>query len=136
MASPEHKEHTMRTPVRLIAFSLSALLVSSTMASSALAAAPLLKCVDTAGRVTLTDHPCADGTQQVNMLDASGRPIVAEHFVATAAEIPRGPLPKRPPPTANPLARPSPDVATLKAARMAMQLGDSMHQQQKVAGLN
>lgn len=125
----------MRTPTRLIAFSL-VFHLGALLASSAMAAPPLLKCVDTAGRVTLTDHPCPDGSQQLNMLDASGRPVVAEHFIATAAEIPRGPLPKRPPPSANPLARPSPDVATLKAARMAMQLGDSMHQQQKVAGLN
>ena len=122
---------TSARPVAL-AFSLGALL----FASSAMAAPPLLKCVDSAGRVTLTDHACADGTQQVNMLDASGRPIVAEHFIATAAEIPRGPLPKRAPPTASPQAKPSPDVATLRAARMAMQLGDSMHQQQKVAGLD
>jgi hypothetical protein len=94
----------------------------------------IVKCVDGAGRITLTDQPCDGGAATVRLAssppvdDASARaepyPLVAEQAV-----LPPPPDRRR---TAAPRVKAKPmmrDVATLKAARAQFLLSDAVGKQ-------
>ena len=107
------------------------LLATVTIAApAALAQNPIVKCVDNAGRVTLTDMPCEAGTTTVRMANMAGQegvtrvtpyPLVAERAVLPPART----LQRQAVPMERVAARPlSSDVATLKAARAQFLTGD------------
>ena len=107
------------------------LLATVTIAApAALAQNPIVKCVDSAGRVTLTDMPCEAGTTTVRMANMPGTegvtrvapyPLVAERAVLPPART----LQRQAVPMERVAARPlSSDVATLKAARAQFLTGD------------
>ena len=99
-------------------------------AATALAGADIVKCVDGAGRVTLTDQPCEGGTTMVRLANtpadegitrAEPYPLVAEHSVLPPPPVQRRHVGLRTV-KAKPLTR---DVATLKAARAQFLILDS-----------
>ena len=107
------------------------LLATVTIAApAALAQNPIVKCVDSAGRVTLADMPCEAGTTTVRMANMPGTegvtrvapyPLVAERAVLPPART----LQRQAVPMERVAARPlSSDVATLKAARAQFLTGD------------
>jgi hypothetical protein len=130
------------------------ILAALAAAPAALAGADILKCVDRAGRVTLTDQPCPPGTSGARMeiqegysvqgssgsagstgsggpADAPGAPVL-EHY----------PAPPRPP-RAQPRVRVqkhapfAPDAATLKAAHAQLLILDgSRSKATRLAGLD
>jgi len=121
---------------------LSFTLAALAAAPAALAGSEVLKCVDSAGNVTLTDQPCESGARATRMLVGSpAAPAPVENAdladAAPAAGQDAHPLQRfaasarmqqqhdwrpRMPPRDRPLAR---DVATLKAARAQLLLSDS-----------
>jgi len=94
------------------------------------AGANIVKCVDSAGRVTLTDQGCENGATMVRLANtpadegitrAEPYPLAAEQGVLPPpSAVQRRPLPKRV--KAKPMTR---DVATLKAARAQFLLMDA-----------
>ncbi|MFP5391431.1 MAG: hypothetical protein ACLGI6_07795 [Gammaproteobacteria bacterium] len=99
------------------------------------AGADIVKCVGRDGRITLTDEPCRSGERSVTLVagakaDSEGvSPAAAPTFERTAhmvrsrlpdTSVARSTLARLDPPSRS-LAR---DVATLRAARRAMQLMD------------
>lgn len=106
------------------------ILIAALAAPGAQAGADIVKCVDGAGRVTLTDQPCENGATMVRLANSP-----ADDGVTRAEPYPliteRGVLP--PPPAlqrretrqrvkAKPMMR---DVVTLKAARAQFLLMDA-----------
>ena len=106
------------------------LLATVTIAAPlALAQNPIVKCVDSAGRVTLTDMPCEPGTTTVRMANMPGNEGVTRvepyPLVAERAVLPPPRALQRPVAMERVAARPlSSDVATLKAARAQFLIGD------------
>lgn len=123
---------------------LSFILAAIAFAPAALAGSEIVKCVDSAGHVTLTDQPCSGNATTVRVAQT---PVVIAESVAVGAvvaepEAETAAAPqaagverhttrtllrqanwKTPPaPRSGPLA---PDVATLKAARLQMLMLDS-----------
>lgn len=107
------------------------LLATTTMAAPvAFCETSIVKCVDDAGRVTLTDRPCEAGATTVRMAsepDNEGVTRVHAHPLAAEASVlppPRASQRIHVPVTrvaARPLAS---DIATLKAARAQFVLSD------------
>jgi hypothetical protein len=138
---PNHLEESIMTrasfPPLIFLFAMTA--------ASASVAGDIVKCVDSAGRVTLTDSPCPEGTQTLLATPAPAKPGVVMERIRVAA------LPPAVTPTAAPtvahdsfkarrpanrmLAR---DVFTLRAARMSMDALDQTRNdlRSKLAGLN
>ncbi|MEC5160593.1 MULTISPECIES: DUF4124 domain-containing protein [unclassified Janthinobacterium] len=131
------------------AFTTTLFLSCMMAASAAMAGSEIVKCVDVAGHVVLTDQPCEGGTQialtpaaapveaaaEAPVAPASAvRTVTLERFAATTQGRPRVVLAKR---AAMPTM--SADAATLRAARLNMQASDhasSLMRQQRLAGLN
>jgi hypothetical protein len=140
------------------AFTTTLFLSCMMAASAAMAGSEIVKCVDAAGHVVLTDQPCQGGTSvplapapaeaSLPMSDApaaaasagvaasassSARTATAERFAATP-ERARTVWAKR---AAMPTM--SADATTLRTARLNMQAADtaaSLMRQQRLAGLN
>jgi hypothetical protein len=135
MEAPE-KESTMKCHLCL------SLLVAALAAPVANAESSIVKCVDGAGRVTLTDQPCDSGTTTVRLAsmppaESAARvepyPLVAEHATLPPPAVQRRqPLPRMPV-KAKPMMR---DVATLKAARAQFLLMDAVAGRQTLATLD
>ena len=118
------------------------LLAAATLAApSAFSEAVIVKCVDNAGRVTLTDRPCEAGAATVRMANLASNdgvtriapyPLIAKQDVMPPArELQRRAVPM-PRVKAEHL---SSDVATLKAARAQFLLGDVGGSKETLAGL-
>ena len=133
--------------MRILA-SLSISLAALAAAPAALAGTEILKCVDSAGNVTLTDQPCESGARATRMTaaapasvqDASmqgasmqsasvseaapdaGQPQPIQRFAGSPRMQQQHDWRPRMPQRDRPLAR---DVATLKAARAQLLLLDS-----------
>lgn len=130
---------------------LLALLLAAIAATPAFAGGDIVKCVDADGRVTITDNQCGSGVAKVLVPAAVNTPPGEEVAAAVApakpvrANIQRVALTVEPVqhdnwvdprPHSKMLAR---DAATLKAARMSLQVLDeaaSAGRQQRMAGLN
>jgi hypothetical protein len=115
----------MKRPVKLLSI-IAAAALSASMAP-ALAGNEIVKCVDSAGHVTLTDQPCDGGSSSVKL--SSEAPLPNRH-VLTPSEL-RHASWKRPHE-----ARPatlSRDIATLKEARRMLMLQET---RPRLAGLN
>ncbi len=114
------------------------------LASSAFAGADINKCVGPSGSVTLTDEACPSGAQAVKVVSAASdsdtddnantataqRPSV-ERYTAARTPVRYAPRTR----SEQPAAGLSLDTATLKAARMNMQLFNSASRAQRIAGL-
>lgn len=128
---------------------LSLILIAAAAAPGALAGPDILKCVDSAGHVTLTDQPCPKGSRVTLVIPDAGPPRPAARTQAggsgsagatgsggdePAAAMPPAPAPAServppPPPRGKyktqskpaPLSR---DETTLRAARMRMAIMD------------
>ncbi|MGH8854407.1 MAG: DUF4124 domain-containing protein [Telluria sp.] len=105
------------------------ILLAAMAAPATYAGADIVKCVDGAGRVTLTDQPCESGA-------VIKRLTTADQGITRAAPQPpaieRAVLPPPPRRYAAPRAKLKPmmrDVATLKEARAQFLLGDAMGKQ-------
>lgn len=130
--------------MRILA-SLSISLAALAAAPAALAGSEILKCVDGAGNVTLTDQPCESGARATRMTAASPAPVQdasmpgasvvesapeagqlqatpVQRFAASPRMHQQHDWRPRMPQRDRPLAR---DVATLKAARAQLLLLDS-----------
>jgi len=127
-------------PLATLCLTLAAL----TAAPAALAGSEILKCVDRAGNVTLTDQPCESGARATRMVAGSPAPAatIQDASVDATAATPVAEQPQaepvqrfaaprmqqqhdwrpRMPQRDRPLAR---DVATLKAARAQLLLSDA-----------
>ncbi|VXC04250.1 DUF4124 domain-containing protein [Massilia sp. 9I] len=121
--------------------SLSILVAALAAASaSAFAGSDIVKCIDGAGRVTLTDQPCDGGAATVRLASspadegitrAEPYPLAVEHAVLPPAPAQRRHLLPRV--KAKPMMR---DVATLKAARAQFLLLDAGSKQTTLATLD
>ncbi|THC46372.1 DUF4124 domain-containing protein [Massilia sp. Mn16-1_5] len=99
---------------------------------AALAGSEILKCVDGAGHVTLTDQPCESGSQATRLVSNAApessagvtetRPLAVQRYEAPPAMHRQQAWRPRVAQQDRPLAR---DVATLKAARAQLLLIDS-----------
>jgi len=116
------------------------ILVAALAASAAQAGTDIVKCVDGAGRITLTDQPCDNGTTTVRLASmpadegltrAEPYPLVAEHATLPPPSYQRRQLVPRV--KAKPMMR---DVATLKAARAQFLLMDAGASRQTLATLD
>ena len=140
------------------AFTTTLFLSCMMAASVAMAGSEIVKCVDAAGHVVLTDQPCQGGTevafapaavevaQDAPVAPASSsiaasasstvRTVTVERFAAAAQERPRTVWAKRAAPA---MPTMSSDATTLRTARLNMLASDnatSLMRQQRVAGLN
>ena len=114
---------------RHLCLSILAAALAAPAAPPALAGSEIVKCVDSAGRITLTDQPCDGGATMVRMANspadegitrAERYPLITEQGV-----LPPPPVQRRqaaPRAKAKPMMR---DVATLKAARAQFLIGDA-----------
>jgi len=123
----------MKCTARIVNLSL-ALVAAAVLAAPAAMAGDIVKCVDSAGHVTLTDQPCDSGALVVRMAPE------AERSDAPRAQPQRHVLPvadlrhtawKRP--AATRPATLAGDIATLKEARRALLMLDA---KPVLAGLN
>lgn len=90
----------------------------------------VVKCVAADGHVTLTDAACPSNSETAKLDAPLAKALATEHYKLPAAEVHHKSW------TATPTPRkPSPDVATLKAARETMLMAQSSRQQ-RLAGLN
>jgi len=127
-----------------LASHLSLVLAALAASPAVLAGSDILKCVDRAGNVTLTDQPCESGARMTRMVVGSSSTLAAtasgdgtDAAPAPAEPVQAAPLQRYAAPTRmhsqhdwrprmpsrdRPLAR---DVATLKAARAQLLLLDS-----------
>jgi len=122
------------------------LLAAATMAApSAFSDSVIVKCVDGAGRITLTDRPCEAGAATVRMASMLSNEGMTRIAPAAAPQPMFTRHDALPPPqalerhtvsmqriAAKPLAS---DVATLKAARAQFLLGDVGSSKETLAGL-
>ena len=115
-------------------------------ASAAFAGGDIVKCVDQAGKVTLTENQCGEGVQTVlvtgdapaadttlPVASAARRAIRRVAYTQAAIQHDSWTAPKS---NVRPLAR---DVETLKAAHISMRVLDeasSTSRHQRLAGLN
>lgn len=109
---------------------LSLILAASLAAPATFAGADIVKCIDSAGHVTLTDQPCANGTATVRMasMPAAGDTAPAQPYPLAVERSSIPPAAGLQRPGAPPRAKAKPmegDVATLKAARAQFLLGDA-----------
>lgn len=118
------------------------LLAAATMAApSAFSESVIVKCVDSAGRVTLTDRPCEAGAATLRMASLApdeGVTRVAPYPLIAKQDVlpPARELQRRAVPTARVKAEHlSSDVATLKAARAQFLLDDVGGGKDTLAGL-
>jgi hypothetical protein len=126
-------EVTMKHLTSRLLFSLAAMAA----APAALAGSEVLKCVDAAGHVTLTDQPCEAGARPTRLTSnaaqetAAAEPygqgthtqgLAVQRYEAPPAMLRQQEWRPRMPNRDRPLAR---DVATLKAARAQMMLLDA-----------
>lgn len=126
---------------RHLCLSILAAALAAPAAPLAFAGAHIVKCVDGAGRVTLTDQPCESGTTMVRLASTPADQHAARPEPYPLA-VERGVLP--PPPAvqrrqAIQRAQPKPlkrDVATLKAARAQFLLMDAGAGKQTLATLD
>lgn len=105
------------------------------------AGANIVKCIDGAGRVTLTDQPCDNGATMVRLANtpadegitrAEPYPLIADHGV-----LPPPPAVQRRQAIRRAKAKPlKRDVATLKAARAQFLLMDAGASKQTLATLD
>lgn len=119
------------------------LIAAIVAAPAAMAGTDIKKCVDAAGRVTLTDQPCPAGARAATLSIQSSLPpavtaaqlrsLPAERYVAPPARLQNG---KWRPPQARPRVPLSRDVATLKAARAQQLLLDGARDQQPALAVN
>ncbi|MEW6369845.1 MAG: DUF4124 domain-containing protein [Pseudomonadota bacterium] len=139
--------------MKRLASQLSLMLAALAAAPAALAGTEILKCVDRAGHVTLTDQPCEGAARATRMTPGSasesasygGSGATSATGSGSGAEPQAAPLQRyaatptmhrqqdwrpRMPARDRPLAR---DVATLKAARAQMMLLDADRQQPQLA---
>lgn len=129
----------MKRPYKLLSMIAAAALSAAMAAPAAMAGNEIVKCVDTAGHVTLTDQPCEAGAATVRLssdTQQSQQPALqqpqqqAQRHVLPPAELRHAGW-KRPQ-----VVRPAPlsrDVATLKAAHRMMMLQET---RPRLAGLN
>lgn len=115
------------------------ILVAAMAAPATLPAADIVKCVDGAGRITLTDQPCDGGTTMVRMANspadegitrAEPYPLVTEQGVLPPPVQRRHSAPRE---KLKPMKQ---DVATLKAARAQFLLMDAGAGRQTLATLD
>jgi hypothetical protein len=130
----------MKRPDKLLSMIAAAALSAAVAMPAAMAGNEIVKCVDTAGHVTLTDQPCDSGAATVRLSSETQQPLQQQsqqqqqqqpqrHLVAPAELRHAGW--KRPQVVrAAPLSR---DVATLKAAHRMMMLQET---RPRLAGLN
>ena len=128
--------------MKRLATRLSFVLAALAATPAALAGSEILKCVDAAGHVTLTDQPCQGGSHGTRLVSnaapdtAPGEPSTTGAQPQTQAnsvqryEAPQAMLRyqdwrPRVPNRDRPLAR---DIATLKAARAQLMLSDAVRQ--------
>lgn len=105
---------------------------------AAFAGSEILKCVDGAGHVTLTDQPCESGARATRLSSASGastqeapadtagseaHPLAVQRYEAPPALVHQQTWRPKAANRDRPLAR---DVATLKAARAQLLLSDAV----------
>ncbi|WP_313705170.1 DUF4124 domain-containing protein [Massilia sp.] len=136
--------------MKRLASQLCLMLAAVAAASAALAGTEVLKCVDNAGRVTLTDQPCEGAARVTRMSFGASSESTSQGGTGNTSATASGPgmepqaaplqryaaTPRmqqqhgwrpRLPARDRPLAR---DVATLKAARAQLLLLDADRQQQ------
>ncbi len=115
------------------------ILVAALAAPAAHAGADIVKCVDSAGRVTLTDQPCDSGATMVRLANtpadegltrAEPYPLVTEQGVLPPPVHRRHVAPRA---KVKPMKQ---DVATLKAARAQFLLMDAGAGKQTLATLD
>ncbi len=114
------------------------ILVAAMAAPGAYAGSDIVKCIDGAGRVTLTDQPCDGGAATVRLASSPADEGItrAESYPLTVERAVLPPAPRRqalPHIKAKPMMR---DVATLKAARAQFLLLDAGAKQTTLATLN
>ncbi len=119
----------MKRHLCLSIFSVTLAAMAVPAASPALAGSDIVKCVDGAGRVTLTDQPCDSGTTMVRLANTPAdegvtrtepQPLAVERAVLPPPAVQRRSAPARA--KAKPMMR---DVATLKEARAQLLLLDA-----------
>ncbi len=129
-ASPVSR-HTIRALIGAL------LMAGATATGSVSAGSDIIKCIDGEGNVTLTDAACPDSARVEKMVAGSGEPdaspvigdmpeiesVAAERY--SMPRLARALPPVKPPVAGGALAR---DIATLKAARLSLQLQDSAAQ--------
>jgi hypothetical protein len=116
----------MKRPVKLLSI-IAAAALSASVAAPVMAGNEIVKCVDSAGHVTLTDQPCESGASTVKL--SSETPLPNRHVV-TPGEL-RHASWKRP--QVDRPATLSRDIATLKEARRMLMLQET---RPRLAGLN
>lgn len=119
--------------MKRLASHLSFIFAALAATPAALAGSEVLKCVDAAGHVTLTDKPCENGAHGTRLGDnpepyamaAQPQPVAVQRSEAAPAMLGQQDWRPRLPQRARPLAH---DVATLKAARAQLMLTDAVRQ--------
>ena len=122
--------------MKRLATQLSFVFAAIAAAPAALAGSDILKCVDGAGHVTLTDQPCESGARATRLVSASTQeaapdapapaevhPLAVQRYEAPPALVQQQTWRPRVPNRDRALAR---DVATLKAARAQLLLSDAV----------
>ena len=117
------------------------ILVAAMAAPAAQAGADIVKCVDGAGRVTLTDQPCENGATMVRLANSPADEGIAraEPYPLAAGQDVLPPAPAVQPRQASQRVKSKPmtrDVATLKAARAQFLLMDAGAGKQALATLD
>lgn len=123
--------------MKRLASRLTLLFAAVAATPAALAGSEILKCVDVAGHVTLTDQPCESGARATRLVanaapeapsaDSSAQApatqaVAVQRYEAPPAMLRQQDWRPRMPQRDRPLAR---DVATLKAARAQLMLIDA-----------
>lgn len=126
--------------MKRLASHLSLLFAAFAATPAALAGSEVLKCVDAAGHVTLTDQPCESGARATRLAGgaapqapsaepspAAAQPqaVAVQRYEAAPAMLRQQDWRARLPQQARPLAH---DVTTLKAARAQLMLSDAVRQ--------
>jgi hypothetical protein len=116
------------------------LFLAALAAPAAVAGSDIVKCVDGAGRVTLTDQACEADTATVRLASMPAEPAPARAepapLVVEQGFLPAQPVQRRqfiPRTRSKPLMR---DVATLKAARAQFLLYDALSGRPALATLD
>lgn len=135
-----------RQPLNRILF-----LASMCVATTAFAGSEIIKCIDAAEHVTLTDQACDSASvaapveamaSEAAMADEAPAPVIApktgtrERVLVARSALPRAPLAAKGPAARSSLAL---DVAMLKVARLNLQVSDhaaAAMRQQRLARLD